>query len=120
MPLPFDPRPPETPAYVCDTRLLEQNLQLLAYVQTVGRCKILLALKAFAMWSTFPLIGKYLAGAAASSLFEAQLASEYLKGELHLCAPAYPEADFLECASLADRIVFNSLARGTGSEIRFN
>jgi carboxynorspermidine decarboxylase len=84
--LPFEPRPLETLAYVCDTRLLEQNLQLLARVQAAGRCKILLALKAFAMWSTFPLIGKYLAGAAASSLFEAQLASDLLKGEVCPCA----------------------------------
>lgn len=97
-----------TPAYVCDLRLLERNLRVLAEVQSAAECKILLALKAFAMWSTFPLIGKYLAGAAASSLFEAQLAREHLGGELHICAPAYPRSDFAVLASMADHIVFNS------------
>src|ERR1043166_4261935 len=91
-----------TPAYVCDLRLLERNLRVLAEVQSAAECKILLALKAFAMWSTFPLVGKYLAGAAASSLFEAKLAREHLGGELHVCAPAYPPHDFAELASMAD------------------
>ncbi len=97
-----------TPAYICDLRRLERNLRVLAEVQAAADCKILLALKAFAMWSTFPVVGKYLAGAAASSLFEAQLARDHLGGELHVCAPAYPPADFAELASMADHIVFNS------------
>jgi carboxynorspermidine decarboxylase len=105
---PLDTDLVRTPAYVCDLRLLERNLRVLAEVQSAAGCKILLALKAFAMWSTFPLVGKYLAGAAASSLFEAQLARERLGGELHVCAPAYPPADFAELASLADHLVFNS------------
>src|SRR4051812_26182689 len=109
--LPLDTEVVRTPAYVCDLRLLERNLCVLAEVQSAAECKILLELKAFAMWSTFPLVGKYLAGAAASSLFEAQLAREHLGGELHVCAPAYPQPDFAELASMADHIVFNSFTQ---------
>jgi carboxynorspermidine decarboxylase len=107
----FDPESIHTPAYVCDLALLEENLRLLARVQDEAGCKILLALKAFAMWSTFPLVRQYLAGAAASSLFEAQLAREHLGGELHLCAPAYLETEFAQLTTLADHIVFNSFTQ---------
>jgi carboxynorspermidine decarboxylase len=104
----FDPDRIQTPAYVIDLQLLEANLRIMARVQDEARCKILLALKAFAIWSTFPLVRKYLAGAAASSLFEAQLAREHLGGELHLCAPAYREVDSAQLAEIADHVVFNS------------
>jgi carboxynorspermidine decarboxylase len=111
MPPRFDPDRIQTPACVLDMNLLEDNLRILARVQAEADCRILLALKAFANWSVFPLMRKYLAGAAASSLFEAQLAHEHFGGELHLCSPAYPEADFAELAAMADHIVFNSFTQ---------
>jgi len=111
MPPRFDPDRIQTPAYVLDMNLLEDNLRILARVQAAADCRILLALKAFANWSTFPLLRKYLSGAAASSLFEAQLAHEHFGGELHLCSPAYPESDFAQLAAIADHIVFNSFTQ---------
>jgi carboxynorspermidine decarboxylase len=39
-------------------------------------CKILLALKRFSMYSTFPLIERYLDGVCASSVNEARLGKE--------------------------------------------
>jgi carboxynorspermidine decarboxylase len=107
--LSFDPNEVPTPAYVLDLRLLEDNLRILSGVQSAAGCRILLALKAFALWKAFPMVGRYLAGASASSLSEARLASEYLGGELHVCAPAYPPKDFPEILTLADHVVFNSL-----------
>ena len=53
----------ETPCYVTDLGALEKNLRLLADVQKRAGCTILLALKGFAQWSTFPLVRKYLSGA---------------------------------------------------------
>jgi len=43
----------QTPAYVCEEELLEQNLKLLAYIQEQTGAKILLALKGFAFLSSF-------------------------------------------------------------------
>ncbi|MGO9374226.1 MAG: hypothetical protein ACLQBD_19315, partial [Syntrophobacteraceae bacterium] len=63
----------KTPCYVVDEELLEKNLLILDSVQARTGCKILLALKGFAMFSLFPLIGRYLHGIAASSLHEARL-----------------------------------------------
>ncbi|TPV96781.1 MAG: carboxynorspermidine decarboxylase [Myxococcales bacterium FL481] len=101
----------ETPCFVCDVEALENNLRTLADVQTRSGAKILLALKGFAQWSLFPLIRRFLAGAAASSPHEAQLAREEFGGEVHAYAPAYSDADLREICRFADHVVFNSVAQ---------
>jgi carboxynorspermidine decarboxylase len=101
----------ETPCFVTDLGALEANLKILADVQTRADCTILLALKGFAQWSTFPLVRKYLAGATSSSVAEARLAREELGGQVHAYAPAYSDEEMKELVSLADHIVLNSPAQ---------
>ena len=60
----------ETPCFVTDLGALEANLKILGEIQNRARCTILLALKGFAQWSTFPLVRRYLGGATASSVAE--------------------------------------------------
>ena len=48
-----------TPCYVVDEGLLENNLKLLHSVEERTGCRILLALKGFAMYSLFGLVGRY-------------------------------------------------------------
>ncbi|HUQ03187.1 MAG TPA: carboxynorspermidine decarboxylase [Kofleriaceae bacterium] len=98
----------ETPCFVTDLGALERNLKLLADVQARSGCTIILALKGFAQWSTFPLVRKYLRGTTASSVAEARLGKEEMGGEVHAYAPAWTEADLREVCELADHIVFNS------------
>lgn len=98
----------ETPCFVTDLGALEDNLRILADVQQRAGCTILLALKGFAQWSTFPLIKRYLAGATSSSIAEARLAREELGGEVHAYAPAYSDDEMRELVTLADHIVLNS------------
>lgn len=100
-----------SPCYVVDEGLLRQNLEILNGVQRRTGCKILLALKGFSMFSTFPLVGQYLAGTTASSLFEARLGREEMGGEVHIFSPAYPEEDLDEILSICDHMVFNSFAQ---------
>jgi carboxynorspermidine decarboxylase len=100
-----------TPSYVVDERLLIQNLECLNRVQERTGCKILLAQKAFSMYRTYPLIGTYLSGTTASSLFEARLGKEEMGGETHIFSPAYKEEEFGEICSLCDHIVFNSFGQ---------
>jgi carboxynorspermidine decarboxylase len=107
----FDLASVETPCIVCDLGVLRRNLELLADVQRRAECEILLALKGFAMWSVFPLVRQYLPGVAASSLHEARLGREQFGGQVHVCAPAYAEADFPKLLTLADYVVFNSLSQ---------
>jgi len=97
-----------TPSYVVVEELLEDNLKILKDVMDRTGCEILLAQKAYSMYSTYPLIGKYLSGTTASSLFEARLGYEEMGKEVHIFSPAYREDEFAEIMSLCDHIVFNS------------
>ncbi|MDF2943722.1 MAG: nspC [Herbinix sp.] len=98
-----------TPSYVVDERLLKKNLEILKSVMDQTGCEILLAQKAFSMYSTYPLIGSYLSGTTASSLFEAKLGHQEMGKEVHVFAPAYREDEFDEILSLCDHVVFNSI-----------
>jgi len=103
----------QTPAYVCQERLLRKNLELLDDVQQRSGAKVILALKGFAMWSTFELVSKYLKGCTASGLHEARLAREEfakfsLDAEVHTYSPAFKDDEIEEIAKISDHIVFNS------------
>lgn len=100
-----------TPAYVVDETLLIKNLETLKYVIDKTGCKILLAQKAFSMFSVYPLIGKYLNGTTASSLYEAKLGKEEMEGEVHIFSPAYREDEMDEILSICDHVVFNSFSQ---------
>lgn len=67
-----------SPCYVVDKAKLEQNLRILDYVQQQSGAKVLLALKAFSMFSLAPLVMKYLNGVCASGLNEAKLTAKNL------------------------------------------
>ena len=100
-----------TPVHITDEVSLEKNLKLLASIYQRSGAKILLALKAFAQFSLFSLVDRYLQGATSSSLFEARLARETMNGEVHICAPAYPPDDFAEILECVDHVVFNSFSQ---------
>jgi carboxynorspermidine decarboxylase len=100
-----------TPSFVVDEAKLQRNLDTLASVKERTGCKILLALKGFAMWSTFPLLRKTLDGVCASSPWEARLGREEFDREVHAFAAAYSESDIRELLILCDEIDFNSFAQ---------
>jgi carboxynorspermidine decarboxylase len=91
-----------------DKKRLRVNLEILRDVAARTGCKILLAQKAFSMYALYPFIGEYLAGTAASGLYEARLGKEEMGKENHVFSPAYKESEFAEIAGLCDHIVFNS------------
>jgi len=107
----FDPARVRTPAYVVDLALLERNLELLAHVQSEAGCNVLLALKGFAMFSTFPLVRQYLRGCCASGLHEAMLAHQEFGKEVHVYCPAYKEEEMRQIIPIACHVSFNSLAQ---------
>ncbi|MDP3284502.1 MAG: carboxynorspermidine decarboxylase [Desulfobacterales bacterium] len=101
----------QTPCYIIEEDALLRNLKILDTVQKRAGCKIIMALKGFAMFSVFPVIRQYLCGIAASSLDEARLGFEEFGGEVHVCAPAYAETEFDELLGYADHMVFNSFSQ---------
>ena len=100
-----------TPCYIVDEAKLAANLRRLDEVQARTGAKILLALKGFSMFSTFPQIKKVLYGTAASSLNEARLGFEEFSREVHVYAPAYRADEFEAILGYARHLVFNSFAQ---------
>ena len=100
-----------TPCYVIDTDLLQDNLDTLDRVQRETGARILLALKGFAAYHTFPQIARTLKGVAASSYNEARLGRSEFKQEVHTYMPAYRSEDFDAIARLSDHLVFNSISQ---------
>jgi diaminopimelate decarboxylase len=100
----------ETPCYVVDARALERNLAVLRGVADATGCRILLAQKPFPMFRLYPLIGRYLSGAASSGLYEARLAREAMgeAREVHVYAPAFKDDEFDRLLGVVDVIVFNT------------
>ncbi|QOG11660.1 carboxynorspermidine decarboxylase [Arcobacter sp. FWKO B] len=109
-----------SPCFVCEEELLEKNLLILDKVQKQSGAKILLALKGFAMWSTFDLVKKYLQGCCASGLNEAKLAHEVFGKEVHTYSPGYKDEDFAEIAKISNHIVFNSFNQWQKYKSRIN
>lgn len=97
-----------TPYFLVDEKRLIQNLEILRTIKEKSGCRILLAQKAFSMYSCYPLISEYLDGSAASGLYEAKLGKEAFGKETHVFSPAYREDEFDEILGYADHIVFNS------------
>lgn len=97
-----------TPCYVVNEEALRRNLETLASVKRRTGCRILLALKGFAMFRVFPLLRQVLDGTCASSPHEARLGHEEFGGETHVFAAAYRDEDIAELITLCDHIVFNS------------
>lgn len=109
----FDPTRVPSPCFVVDEAAIERNLKILQYVQQQSGAKILLALKAFSMFSLAPLIMRYLEGTCSSGLWEGQLAREHFSSptarkEIHVYSAAFTEADLREILTFADHVVFNS------------
>ena len=104
-------QPLRTPYFLVDEARLMHNLEILRDVQERAGCKILLAQKAFSMFSVYPLLRQYLAGSTASGLYEARLGHEKFGGETHVFSPAYREDEWDELLRYADDIVFNSPAQ---------
>ena len=97
-----------TPSYLVDQRLLIKNLELLSSVKERTGCKILLAQKAFSMFSVYPLIAKYLDGVTSSGVMEARLGYEEMGKEVHTYAPAFADHEMDDVIRYSDHNVFNS------------
>lgn len=90
---------------------MKKNLQILQEIRQQSGCKILLAQKAFSMYSCYPLIGEYLDGTTASGLYEAKLGKECMGKENHIFSPAYREDEFEEVLANCEHLVFNSFSQ---------
>ena len=97
-----------SPCFVILLDDLRRNLQILQSVKERTGCKILLALKGFSNFRTFPMLREVLDGTCASSVNEARLGREEFGGEVEIFAPAFRDSDIEASIGLTDHIIFNS------------
>lgn len=97
-----------SPCFVVDEVAVRRNLEVLKDVGARSGAKVLLALKAFSMWSLADLVGAHLDGTCASGLWEARLAREHYRGHLTTYSPAYKRDDLPEILRLSDTVIFNA------------
>jgi carboxynorspermidine decarboxylase len=107
----FDSSRTPSPCFVVDEVAIERNLKILNRVQEESGAKILMALKAFSMFSLASLISRYLKGSCASGLHEARLGREEFGGEVHTFSAAYTETDLKEILNISNHVVFNSFGQ---------
>ena len=100
--------PLDTPVYLLDETLIEENMRVLRYVRDRTGCKVLHALKAYASFATFPMMSRYLDGTCASGLNEARLGREEFGKEVTTFAAAFRENEVPEILGYSDTIIFNS------------
>lgn len=99
------------PVYVIEEQKLRQNLSLIHHVAEAANVEIILALKAFALWRTFPIFREYITATTASSLAEAVMASDKFGTPAHTYSPAYTDNDIRHLARLSSHLTFNSLSQ---------
>ncbi len=100
-----------SPCYVLDEQLLRNNLALIKSVKERAGVDIILAFKAFSMWSAFPIVREYIPYSTASSIHEARLAFEEMGSLAHTYSPAYTEKEFSTILKYSSHVTFNSFTQ---------
>ena len=100
-----------SPRYEISEAALRRNLEILKEIKIRGNCKIVLALKGFSLFHTFPLIRQYLDGCCASGLWEAQLAQDEMGGDILTYSPAYKDDDLAKLLEFSTHLDFNSVSQ---------
>lgn len=100
-----------TPCYIVSEKHLEHNLRILKDVMDRTGCRILMAMKCYSMFPTFPLIAQYLPGSEASSIHEARLGFEEFGPEVHTFSPSYTEGNIQEYMKYSSHLSFNSFSQ---------
>lgn len=104
----FDLNRVPSPCFVVDEAAIRGNLATLKDIGERSGAKVLLALKAFSMWSMGDVVGEYLDGVCASGLWEARLGRDHYHGVVETYCAAYKADDLPEIFRLSDTVVFNS------------
>ncbi len=100
-----------SPCYVLEEAELLKNMAVIDRVRREAGVEIIVALKASAMWSIFPILREHSDGATASSLAEARLVYEEYGSRAHTYAPVYSESEWEDLMRYSDHITFNSLGQ---------
>ena len=99
------------PCYVIDEKKLRENLERITDISKRAKIEVILALKAFASWKTFPIFREYISHTTASSPWEAKLSALHFGGLCQTYSPAYEADTFSEILRYSEHITFNSIGQ---------
>jgi carboxynorspermidine decarboxylase len=101
----------KTPCYVFFEKTLRENCERASALIRPTEARFLYSMKSLELAPVLTIISDYVDGFAASSLFEAQLASDILKkrGHVHLTTPGLRPCEIPALARICSSITFNSL-----------
>ena len=97
--------------FVISIAALRRNTAMLRELKEAAGCGLVLALKGFSCWKTFPFIRDDLDGCCASGLWEALLARDHFGKHVLAYSPAYDEEDVRQLCAFAHHLDFNSLSQ---------
>jgi carboxynorspermidine decarboxylase len=102
-----------SPAFVLDEIEVIQALEALADLRSQCGCKVLYSIKSLPFFAVMEIAKPFVDGFSVSSLFEARLANEALKGQgsIHLTTPGIRQDELDELSLLCSHISFNSLGQ---------
>lgn len=103
--------PIPTPAFVVYEDRIRKNLNLLKTLSEETGVKIIMALKANALWKTFPIVKEYFTSSTASSINEMRLSLDYLGKDVHAYCPVYTDKSFPLFLDGCSHITFNSFSQ---------
>lgn len=101
----------ETPAYVADIARIRENMAVARRIKKEAGVSLVLATKAFSMFSVFPFMKDSLDGTTASGLYEARLGATHFGKDVHTYSPAFREEDLKACLEYSNHIYFNSVGQ---------
>ncbi len=90
---------------------LQRNTAILRQVADQAGCHVVLALKGFSCWKSFPYFRDNLDGCCASGLWEALLANGTFGKHVITYSPAYDEQEITELLEFTHHLDFNSLSQ---------
>ncbi len=97
--------------FIVDLSYLRENLEILNEIRQKADCKIVLALKGFSLWHTFPMMRDYLDGCCASGPWEARLSHEHFGRHTLTYSPGYTAEDIDEVLPISSHLDFNSISQ---------
>lgn len=97
--------------FVISIAALKRNTAILRQVKESAECRLVLALKGFSCWKTFPHIAPDLDGCCASGLWEALLARDCFKKHIVTYSPAYDDDDIAALCEFTHHLDFNSVSQ---------
>jgi carboxynorspermidine decarboxylase len=104
---------PETPAFVTDEKVLQNDLALLRDVADRASCKLLYSPKASVLSSVLQNIARVVDGFACSSPYELRLLDQHCRGtrSLHLVSPLIKAETLAQFSDRLDYLTVNSLSQ---------